>query len=136
MGERRLVFIDANIFLELMFDDKKADSCEEYLAKIKDRIIEAKTSDFVIYGCLLQIQQKVKSTEAMKRFLSLIEELNLSIIRPSLKEAYDALNFSEQYKLDFDDSLVVSCMISENIKTLISLDKHFDKVNLIKRDEP
>ncbi|MBI4154473.1 type II toxin-antitoxin system VapC family toxin [Candidatus Woesearchaeota archaeon] len=136
MGGTRLVFIDANIFLELMFDDEKADNCEDYLRKIKDEYIRAKTSDFVLYSCLLQIRQKLKSTEQMKKFLFLLNELNFEIIRPSLKEVYNALNFSEKYKLDFDDSLIVSCMISNNIKTLISFDKHFDKINLIGREEP
>jgi len=136
MGEARLVFVDANIFLELMFDDKKADECENFLIKIRNKEIEAETTDFIIYTCLLQIQQKLKSLNYMQKFILLIGDLNLNIIRPSLEDIYDATKIVEKYNLDFDDSLIVSCMKSNNIKTLISLDKHFDKVDFIKRSEP
>jgi len=39
-------------------------------------------------------------------------------------------------KLDFDDSLVVSCMQNNGIKKIVSLDKHFDKVKVIERIKP
>ena len=41
-----------------------------------------------------------------------------------------------KYKLDFDDSFVVACMIINGTKTLISLDKDFDNVKEIARKEP
>ena len=135
MGE--IVFIDANIFLEVFLEDAHAIHCEELLRQIGHRELSAKTSDFILYTCLLQLQHKAKSAEALKHFLLFINTLpGLEIIRPSLKEIYEAANITERYKLDFDDSLVVSCMISNNIKTLISFDKDFDKVNVITRTEP
>jgi len=38
--------------------------------------------------------------------------------------------------LDFDDALVISCMKANNIRDLISFDRHFDKVKGIRRIEP
>lgn len=137
MDKGELTFIDANIFLELALEDKNAEKCENLLRKIKNGEIKAKTSDFIIYTCLLQIQQKLKSTKIMKEFVLLINDLSsLEIIRPSLQEIYDAIKISEEYKLDFDDGLVVSCMVNNDIRDLISFDKDFDKVKLIKRNEP
>ena len=137
MDQREVVFIDANIFLEVMLNDEKSTSCELFLNKIKKQEITAATSDFLIYASLLQIQYKLKSIKVMQNFLIFVNSLNgLDIIRPSLKEMDDAIRFSEKYTLDFDDAFIVSCMINNNIKTLISFDTDFDKVPLIKRQEP
>lgn len=137
MDQRELIFLDANIFLELVLEDKNAEKCENLIRKIKDQEIKVKTSDFIVYTCLLQIQQKLKSRKLMQEFILFINELkDLEIIRPSLIEIYDAIKISEEYKLDFDDSLVVSCMKNNNIKILTSFDKDFDKVSIIRREEP
>ncbi len=137
MDQREVVFIDANIFLEVMLNNEKSASCELFLNKIKKQEITAATSDFLIYASLLQIQYKLKSIKVMQNFLIFVNSLNgLDIIRPSLKEMDDAIRFSEKYTLDFDDAFIVSCMINNNIKTLISFDTDFDKVPLIKRQEP
>ena len=137
MDTEKVVFIDANIFLEVILDDEKSTSCETFLKKVLNQEILAKTSDFIIYTCLLQIQQKLKSRELMNRFILFINELKgLEIIRPSLKEMYNAAKISEKHNLDFDDSLVISRIIANDIKTLISFDKHFDKIKSIDRKEP
>lgn len=137
MVEREIVFIDANIFLEIILRDQNSESCKLYLKNIIEGEINAVTSDFIIYTCLLQIQHKLKSISAMNNFLLFLNELqNISILRPNINEIQDTLKISERYKLDFDDSLVVSCMVNNDIKTLISFDKDFDKVHLIKRKMP
>ena len=130
-------FVDANIFLELMLDDKKADICESFFEKIKNEETSFYTSDFIIYTCLLQIEQKIKSLKVMGEFIYFINNLNnLHILRPSIKDIYNSLLISKKYKLDFDDALVVSVMAENNIQNLISFDKDFDKVSMIKREEP
>ena len=130
-------FIDANIFLELMLDDKKANICESFFEKIKNEETNFYTSDFIIYTCLLQIEQKIKSLKVMGEFIYFINNLNnLSILRPSIKDIYNSLHISKKYKLDFDDALVVSAMVENNIQNLISFDKDFDKASMIKREEP
>jgi predicted nucleic acid-binding protein len=133
----KMNFVDTNIFLEIILDDKKSEQCKSFLTKVKNNNIKALTTDFIIYSCLLQIQHKIKSQEKMKQFLSFINELKgLKIIRPSLNEMYKACIISKKYNLDFDDSLVVAAMIDNNCKYLVSLDGHFDKISIIKRIEP
>jgi predicted nucleic acid-binding protein len=75
--------------------------------------------------------------ERMKKFiLSLSGIENLEIFAPSIEIILKALDKMKEYKLDFDDALVVSCMISNKIKKLVSFDKHFDKIKEIERIEP
>lgn len=137
MGEEEIVFIDANIFLESALKDRNYQNCGAFINLIKDRKIKAVTSDFILYTCLLQIELKLKSVEFIKDFIISINSLEgLQIIRPSLTDMYNSVKISAEYKLDFDDSLVVSCMQSNSIKTLISFDKDFDKIKIIKRKEP
>ena len=47
-----------------------------------------------------------------------------------------AVEYRDKYKLDFDDSLVVSSMINNEIETLITLDTDFNKVSIIKVKQP
>ena len=72
----------------------------------------------------------------MKDFLVFINSIKINIIRPSLKELYKATEFMKKYKLDFDDSLVISCIKENNIKQLISYDKHFSKIKEISIIKP
>lgn len=47
-----------------------------------------------------------------------------------------SIDIMGKYNLDFDDALVVSSMIANKIKKLVSFDKHFDVVREIERIEP
>ena len=110
----KIRFVDANVFLELMLDDKKAEECESFLKKIKNKEIVGVTSDYILYTCIVKIEQKLKSASKIKQFLFYVDQINLDIIRPSLLDMINSLEISEKYKLDFDDSLVVSLMINNN----------------------
>ena len=137
MGETELVFVDTNIFLEVALEDAKSEYCELFLRKLARQELSAITSDFVLYSCLIQIEKRYKNPKIIRDFILSINELKgLTIIRPSFEEIYGAIAIAEKYKLDFDDSFVVACMIINGTKTLISLDKDFDNVKEIARKEP
>ena len=132
-----MIFIDANIFLEIALGDKKSESCKKLLTEVHNGQFRAYTSDFIIYSCLLQIQYKTKDSGIMKDFILFVNSLsNLSVLRPSLSEMTKAVEYRDKYKLDFDDSLVVSSMINNEIETLITLDTDFNKVSIIKVKQP
>ncbi|MBI2670818.1 type II toxin-antitoxin system VapC family toxin [Candidatus Woesearchaeota archaeon] len=130
------MFIDTNIFLEIFLKDKNYVKCEEFIRRLTNKKISFYTSDFIIFSCLLIIKNKLKSTTHMKGFLIFINSIKIEIIRPSLKEMYGAIEFMKKYRLDFDDALIISCMVENNIKSIISYDKHFIKVKEIDVVEP
>lgn len=73
----------------------------------------------------------------MEKFITSLSEIkDLTILNPDLKTILTSLGFMKRYSLDFDDALVVSSMIANKIKKLVSFDKHFDKVKEIERIEP
>ena len=130
------MFVDTNIFLEIALKDKNHVKCREFIQKLIDKKISFYTSDFIVFSCLLIIQNKLNSPDRMKDFLVFINSIKINIIRPSLKELYKATEFMKKYKLDFDDSLVISCIKENNIKQLISYDKHFSKIKEISIIKP
>ena len=137
MGETELVFVDANIFLEVALEDAKSVSCEFFLRQLARQEITAVTSDFILYTCLIQLEKNYKGTQRVQNFILSMHELKgLTIVRPQLEEMCAATQISEKYKLDFDDAFVVATMLRRGIKTLISLDKDFDRVKEIVRKEP
>lgn len=133
---QEIVFIDANIFLELFLDNEYADQAQKFLEKVKNKDFIAYTSDFIIYTCLIQIQNRKKSITLMEEFILFINTLEIEILHPSFSLMHEALGFMKKYSLDFDDALVVSCLYHYDMNILISYDTDFDKVSIIKRKVP
>ena len=132
MGEE--IFVDANIFLEIFLKDNKSQECKEFLKSMKEKNIILITNDFIIYSCIINVQNNLKNTESVRNSIVFFNNLsNLRIIRPSFDDYYGTIEIMDDNKLDFDDSLVVACMRNYGIKELASLDKHFDKVKWIER---
>lgn len=132
-----MLFIDANIFLEIQLSDERSEECKEFLRKIAAEDLSAATSGYIVYSCLLQISNKLNSAERMEKFITSLSEIkNLTILNPDLKTILTSLGLMKRYSLDFDDALAVSSMVTNKIKKLVSFDKHFDKVKEIERIEP
>ena len=132
MGEE--IFIDANIFLEIFFDDAKAGECEKFLRSLDINEKVGYTSDFLIYACIIAIENRFKDFKKLENALIFFKNCpNLRILRPTLDELHYAIQITKTGELDFDDSLVVACMRNYRIKKLASLDSHFDKVKGIER---
>lgn len=132
-----MLFVDVNIFLEIQLSDERSEECKKFLRKIASEELPAATSDYIVYSCLLQISNKLNSAERMEKFITSLSEIkDLTILNPDLKTILTSLGFMKRYSLDFDDALVVSSMIANKIKKLVSFDKHFDKVKEIERIEP
>ena len=132
MGEE--VFIDANIFLEIFLKDNKSEECKKFLKSLQEQAVISITTDFIIYSCIINVQNNLKNSESIKNAIIFFGNYkNLMVIRPTFDEFYSAVDIINSDKLDFDDSLVVACMKNYGIKELASLDRHFDKVKGIER---
>ncbi len=131
-----MYFIDANTFLEIELADARKEECESLLEKVAQNKSIALTSDFILCSILIELIKKSTIKKA-RDFITFLETVkSIEIYQPALKTLFIALNKMEKYDLDFDDALVVACMLENKIKTLVSFDKHFDKVKEIKRVEP
>ncbi len=131
------IFIDANIFLEIFLKDEKSEDCKKFLKATLENNLTICTSDFVIYTCFLQVERNLKSIKKLNIVANFFNALvNLEVIRPTISELQIAFKIMKNNRLDFDDSLVVACMQSKGVNTLISMDRDFDKLKSIRRKSP
>ena len=132
-----MFFVDANIFLEIALGDERKEECKEILSKVEKNLLRVVTSDFILYACLLQIENRLKSVEKMQDFMIFLDNMEgMQISSPNNETIYDALKIMKIHSLDFDDSLVFAIMKSMGLKKLISFDHHFDRIKEIKRLDP
>src|SRR3989338_11620905 len=115
MAEREEVFVDANIFLEVFLRDCHAERCRNFLRTLTGNGYDAVTSDFIVYTCILQVENKHKSATALKDFLIAMSNFNIEVVRPVFNDAHEAVQIAEKTNLDFDDALIVSCMKGNGI---------------------
>ncbi len=130
------MLIDANIFLELLLDQEKAQKCEEILEKARKGIIQAVVSTFTIDGIALVLEKYGRKGENIERFLrSLASYKGLMIYTPTMNDRFQAIAHMKT-GLDFEDAMTAQSALASNVKEILSFDKHFDKIKNIKRIEP
>ncbi len=130
------MLIDANIFLELLLKQGKAQRCLEFLEKVRDGTIQAVVSIFTIDSILIQLEKHQKNVELMGRFLqSLLGHKGMKIYTPTIDDRLKAIAHLG-FGLDYEDALTLQCALSNNEKEIMSFDRDFDKAKVIKRIEP
>ena len=82
-----MFFVDANVFVELQLNQKKADDCEFFLEKIRKGEIKGLISDFIFYSIVVTIENKSDEVlENIKKFVEVLSYEGLSFYRPSLSD--------------------------------------------------
>ena len=135
--EIKKVFLDVNIFLELLLEQEGQEECLKFFNSIKDGKIEAYTSDFIIFGTTLILERNGKKPNEIKQFLEdvfSIKGLNLFILTPS--DMINAAQNMKKYNLTLEDSYSLQGALVNKIKNFVSFDKDFDRVKPIERLEP
>lgn len=132
-----MFYIDTNIFLELELKDEKWKECRDFFEKVSKNEVEALISSFHVYSVILRIETETELPSRIKKFVNSISKfLGLSIYEPKLNDWLNVIEIMQKENLDFDDSMVVSCMRANKIKKLVSFDQDFDKIREIERIEP
>ena len=114
--------VDTNIFLEILLQQEKSNSCKIFL---DDNVGSLHISDFSLHsiGVILFKQDRA---ELFQKFLAdIISRTNL-ISLP--KTQYQSIiNFKKDFHLDFDDAY--QCSLSKHFQLkIITMDKDFTKV--------
>ena len=60
--------------------------------------IHVVTSDFIIYTCLIQIQNKAKSIEKMNNFIVFMDNIGIEVHSPSYEVLYNCFQIMKRYK--------------------------------------
>jgi predicted nucleic acid-binding protein len=132
-----VLYIDANIFLELLLNQVAASDCERFLAFLETSIPCSIISSFHVFSIILVIQHKAKDIPLSKRFLESLQSYSgISIHHADISTMTAAVDLQAQYQLDFDDGLAIATMQEMNLTKIVSFDAHFDRVSSIKRISP
>ena len=129
--------IDTNILLKIVLKEERSEECEMFLSKIQSGELSAIICDFSIDSALIIMENNGADSFVLSRFLnSLMYYKGLTIYEISLKDRIVACNHIRNYKLDYDDSIILQTLFSNQITELVSFDSDFDEIREIKRLEP
>lgn len=125
-----MYLVDANIFLELLLEQEKAQKVKSFFQETTTEQIFISDISFYSIGITLF---RYKQETLFDKFLSDIYINNINILTLPFVKTYEIKNVSEKFKLDFEDSCQYLLAKEFNL-TLVSFDKDFNKTD-IKRFE-
>lgn len=135
-----MIFIDTNIFLRLILNDKPkwSSACRKLFLKIKKGELESITTDLVVAEVIFILQKQTKvpftRTEIAKVLLPLLTLTHLHT--PSQKYWEMIFFIFIQKNVDFIDAYNMIVMQVTGVEKAYSYDRDFDKAGILKRIEP
>ena len=132
-----MLLIDANIFLELMLDQDRADECERFLATVEDGSQRAFITDLTLDSILIIMENKGKSPSELAMFISSIATYRgLKLYWLSLIDRLHATVHMSKTGLDFEDSTTLEAARRLSAEGIVSFDKDFEGLPDTLRLEP
>lgn len=130
-------FIDTNIFLRTLIkeDEKSFTECVRFLTALKQNKIKAVTGNIVLaeVAWTLSSYYQFSKKQVVQALKSIINLRGLVI-----KDYYDqgvALSLFGKFKVKYIDSLIASNKyLRQKTWTLISYDKDFDKLGILRKE--
>ena len=111
-----MIFVDANVLLEVILKRSRSSACEKFLRDGGDKAISVLSLDIVMYF----VERHKLSAEPVKKFLESFEWL--SVVDTDAHRA-----FARYGSNDFEDVLQVSCAVREGCSSFATLDKGLAK---------
>jgi predicted nucleic acid-binding protein len=132
-----MLLIDANIFLELMLDQARADECERLLTAVEEGTREAIITDLILDSVLIVMENKGKGPSELATFISSIATYKgLRLYWLSLVDRLHATVHMSRMGLDFEDSTTFEAGRRLSVEGIVSFDADFDGLSEIRRLEP
>jgi predicted nucleic acid-binding protein len=133
-------FLDANVIIRYSTGDNKeqAERAYQFLAQVRDGVIEVTTCEAVIVEVVYVLSSKTLYNASRQQIHDHLQPiLALKGLRLPHKRTYvRALDLYASSNLDFTDALIVAHMERTGISTVVSFDRHFDRIPGIARAEP
>jgi len=130
------VFIDSNVFFYAKIMDREyGNACAEILNRIVRGEVEAATSVLVAVE-LANALVKYGLSNEVKETIDGLFSLEISIHEVDQFDIRNAASIFDEFKISPYDCVHIAVMRRVGVNEIISADKDFDKVNLIKRSDP
>lgn len=125
--------LDANIFLEVLLDQQRAEECLLLLRQLTNSECTIAITGFSLHSIGLKLESRAMK-EGFRRFLTDCMDSHYFLVHTSFDDESDILFMSDTRQLDIDDAHQYWAAKKLNAR-LVSFDKDFDKTDL-RRFEP
>lgn len=124
-----LYFIDTNVFLEWLLGRAYAKECEQVMAAVQNKKLNAACSLFSVYSVCIFLTSGGKE-EIASKFMDYISGLeNFAVISTTTQENARIIWEMKENALDFDDALQFYIYKRHGCEAIITLDKDFGKTD-------
>jgi predicted nucleic acid-binding protein len=128
-----MITIDTSVFIELNLNQEKAEQAGALLQAIGLGKIEANVSHFAVHA----LEAGFRSQKETREFLKNIEtSKGLHVYDTSIADEISIAALAEEVGLDFDDAAQYYVARKTDSSSIVSFDRHFDKLKDIPRKEP
>lgn len=132
-----LYFIDSNIFLRVLAKDNESQFgyCVDFLKALKENKIDAYTSTVILTEVVFTLKSfyKFEKQEIIRAYKSIINLRGLKI--HDLHDHLKAAELYRKYSIKFIDALIAADpQILDKKVTVVSYDRDFDKLNVIRKE--
>jgi len=131
-------FVDTNVFLRFLVNDDpaKTDACEALFRNAIAGDEALCTSDMVIAEIIwvLESYYELKKADIRESVEKILNTRNLDC--PNREIIISALSIYVEKNIDFIDAFNAFMLKRDEINEIYSYDKHFDRIDWIKRIEP
>jgi uncharacterized protein len=132
--EREKILVDANIFLEFLLNQDRAEESMKLMGKIEEKKFDAFVTSFSLHTIEVILNRNKKHTLLNDFLKRVMNAPALTVYQTTIQEERDIALLAPQVGLDFDDGL--QYFVTKALgASLISFDHDFDTTDL-KRIEP
>ena len=133
-----MIFIDTNIFIRFFVNDgsKECKNVERFFNKLVAANTKYMTSTMVIAEIVWVLEKYYKMDKK-----NVCENIRLILDTPNIiikekQTLHDSIEIFRKQNIDFIDAYNYTCALKNSSSEIISYDRHFDRLNLLKRTEP
>mgnify|MGYP001100243016 CR=1 FL=1 len=126
-------FVDTNVFVYVLTRDPRFfEVSQRILRRIEDGE-EAVTSTVVVDEVCVFLEMHGRSGEIPGALSSIRSYVSMEVVSFEVEDMARASRFVEEYRMDWHDCLNVALMKKHGVEEVYSNDRHFDKVEGVKR---
>ena len=121
------LFIDTNIFLEILLEQEKSEDAKALLSKIEN--LRFFTSDFSIHSIGLILFYRAQHKVFQQFVREMLIDTGIQILSLSIEDMENVSIASEKFNLDFDDAYQYVASQKMGL-TIVSFDSDFDRTDI------
>jgi len=148
---RDYVFVDSNVFIQLLYEGARASEAEELLDKYPLLVTSISVIDEVLHFIIRReamdkygirgaydLRRLVRNDgiafarEAIDKFVSLLEKLKVKIVADAETQPSQIVSTMDNYRLAPKDAIIVLTCERYGIKTILTFDGDFKRIPWLK----